>query len=143
MIVDDHDLHRLVCSEPTVSGAATAALWGDHAALAACEDYLTEFGGRIVIPFEVGNTYFIETQTLYYVGRVKEIVGAFVVLEDASWVHWTGRKSVMAKHKSFAKKHFVGAQSPRTEYVGDYVVSLSGIIGFIPGGWELPKESIQ
>ena len=42
-------------------------------------------------PFVVGKAYFIRTVTYFATGRVKAIVGQFIVLEDAAWVADTGR----------------------------------------------------
>lgn len=42
-------------------------------------------------PFEVGKAYLIRTVTLYYTGRVVNIVGKFVQLEEAAWIADTGR----------------------------------------------------
>lgn len=42
-------------------------------------------------PFVVGTAYFIRTVTYHLVGRVKSIVGQFLVLEDAAWVADSGR----------------------------------------------------
>jgi hypothetical protein len=42
-------------------------------------------------PFKVGDSLFIRTVTLYYTGKVKEIVGGWVVLQDAAWIADTGR----------------------------------------------------
>jgi len=45
------------------------------------------------LPFEIGKAYFIRTVTYFATGRVKEIVGNFLVLEDAAWIADTGRFS--------------------------------------------------
>ena len=45
------------------------------------------------VPFEVGKAYFIRTVTYFCTGRVKGIVGQFLVLEDAAWIADTGRFS--------------------------------------------------
>ena len=43
------------------------------------------------VPFKIGEAYFIRTVTYFATGRVKKIVGKFLVLEDAAWVADTGR----------------------------------------------------
>jgi len=43
------------------------------------------------IPFAIGQHYFFRTITFSMVGQVKEIVGKFLILEDASWIAETGR----------------------------------------------------
>lgn len=47
--------------------------------------------GENEIPFVVGGKYFIRTVTYFATGRVAEIKGQFLVLEDASWIADTGR----------------------------------------------------
>lgn len=41
--------------------------------------------------FKVGSSYLFRTVTMCNVGKVKEVVGDIVVLEEASWVADTGR----------------------------------------------------
>lgn len=42
-------------------------------------------------PFEIGKSYFVRTITYFTVGKVVDIVGKFLVMEQASWVADTGR----------------------------------------------------
>jgi len=123
-----------------VAGAAAEALDGDFAASSACVDYLIEQGDDMV-PFAIGERHLIQTETLYWVGEIVAVSGSFLVLDHASWVHWTGRLGVLVANKSFADKKWSG-QRPRTEYVGRVIVSLSKIVDSIPGDWDLPEESI-
>lgn len=46
---------------------------------------------KLEVPFQVGNNYFIRTVTYFATGKVKAIVGQFLVLEDAAWIADTGR----------------------------------------------------
>ena len=46
---------------------------------------------KMELPFKVGGAYFIRTVTYFATGRVKAIVGNFIVLEDAAWIADTGR----------------------------------------------------
>lgn len=46
---------------------------------------------KLEVPFEVGKAYFIRTVTYFATGRIKAIVGNFLVLEDAAWIADTGR----------------------------------------------------
>lgn len=143
-MLTDHELHTL-STHPDLGGVAVAAIQGDHAAHMAATDAVEgeEVTMSQLCPFEVGETYLVETVTLYYVGRVKRIVGAFVEMEDASWVHWTGRKSKLTKVKDFAHKNFTSSeQKPRTEYVGEYGFNLSSVVGYVPGPWKLPEASL-
>jgi len=43
------------------------------------------------LPFKVGEKYFIRTATFFQLGKLKEIVGEWLVLENASWIADTGR----------------------------------------------------
>ena len=45
------------------------------------------------LPFEIGKPYFIRTVTYFVTGRVKKIVGKFLVLEEAAWITDIGRFS--------------------------------------------------
>jgi len=45
------------------------------------------------VPFKVGNKYLIRGVTNYMIGEVVEIVGDFLVLDNASWVPDTGQFS--------------------------------------------------
>lgn len=143
-MLTEHELHTL-STHPDFGGVAVAALQGDEAAHMAVSDAVEgeEVSMSQTNPFEVGETYLVETVTLYYVGRVKRIIGAFVEMENASWVHWTGRKSTLAKNKDFAHSNFPDdEQKPRTEYVGEYGFSLSSVVGYMRGPWVLPEESL-
>ena len=44
-----------------------------------------------VIPFQVGEKYFIRTVTYFATGRVAAIHGDFLELEDAAWIADSGR----------------------------------------------------
>lgn len=140
-LLDDYWLHRAATGSADVAGAAVAALQGDTNARQAVWDYAAEHWGLEMTPFVTGESYLICTQTLYYVGRVREIVGGFLVLDDASWVHWTGRLSTL-----LAKKKFTGFpsghQKPRTERCGEAFVAIGSIVSAFPGEWAIPQESI-
>lgn len=43
------------------------------------------------VPFKVGKKYYIRTVTYHVTGKVKKIVGGFLVLEDAAWIADSGR----------------------------------------------------
>lgn len=141
--VSDYWLWRAATGPTDVAGAGIRALSGDDTARLAVWDYATEHWEADMCPFEVGQTYLIQTVTLYYVGRVKRIVGAFVELEEASWVHWTGRISTLCKGGKFSG-FGSGDAKPRTEYLGDRVVgiNLGSVVDYIEGPFELPTKSI-
>lgn len=53
---------------------------------------LTEKGNTVSeLPFEIGEAYYIRTVTHHQTGRVKKIIGKFLVLEDAAWIADSGR----------------------------------------------------
>lgn len=49
------------------------------------------FNQEFTLPFEIGKEYFIRTVTYHLTGRVKDIVGKFLILEDAAWIADSGR----------------------------------------------------
>lgn len=123
-------------------GVGVAALLGGDAARCAAVDYFEEHGEAWMNPFQVGETYLIQTVTLYYVGRVRRNVGAFVELEDASWVHWTGRLSRLVEFGRFDHAGWPdGEARPRTEYVGVVGVNLAAIVAYLPGDFALTRNS--
>lgn len=46
---------------------------------------------NVEYPFKVGEAYYIRTVTYHATGRVKAIVGHFLVLEDGAWIADSGR----------------------------------------------------
>lgn len=107
----------------------------------AIRNYLSGERGMIHFPGKVGDKVLICTVTLYYVGEIAELGVGFVRLKDASWVHWTGRLSELTRAKDFTKVR--SNRKPRTEFAGDVGLALQSVIGWYPGDWKLPKESIQ
>ena len=120
-----------------------AAAGDDVAARAALD--LIEEEGLDVNPFEVGKAYLIETGTLYYVGRVVEASPCWLRLDRCSWVHRTGRVSTLHARKSFSHKGWPADElRPRTEYIGDKILSLNAVVGAEPWPVEaLPEGPIQ
>lgn len=51
----------------------------------------TQQGPAMKHPFEIGKKYFIRTATYFQLGRLKEIKGKWLILEEASWIADTGR----------------------------------------------------
>lgn len=43
------------------------------------------------LPFAIGKCYYFRTVTHHQTGRVKAIIGKFVVLEDGAWIADSGR----------------------------------------------------
>lgn len=46
---------------------------------------------KLKVPFKIGSAYYIRTVTYHCTGRVKAIVGQFLVLEDGAWIADSGR----------------------------------------------------
>lgn len=92
-------------------------------------------------PFEVGKSYLFCQVTLYYVGRVVEMGLGWVKLQDASWVHWTGRLSTLLKVQSFTNAQ-MKSRTPRVEPCGEVVLATSALVSAYPWRGELPKEPI-
>lgn len=53
------------------------------------------------IPFQIGKSYLIRTVTLYYTGRIKDIKGKFIQLEEAAWIPDTGRWKEATENGTF------------------------------------------
>jgi hypothetical protein len=123
--------------------ARQAAKQGDPLAHAAMGDAWQDAPDGSLSPYVIGQCYLIETISLYYLGRVVAQGPGWVILDEASWVHRTGRKSTAAR-QGYAKR-VAGELSPRTEYVGDGVIVHVGSQGAaaIPWRHPLPKESLQ
>lgn len=83
------------------------------------------------LPFEVGKSYLIRTVTHIDVGRVVNICGDFVELEDASWIADTGR------YHDCLKKGVFNEVEP---YPDGTAVNCSTIIDRAPWPHNLPKE---
>lgn len=81
-------------------------------------------------PFKVGESYFFRTVTYHLVGRVKENVGKFLVLENASWVADSGRFMNAIKDGTLDE----------VEPVGDAYISLDAITDAFPWKHKLPDN---
>lgn len=117
-------------------------------------EYLTDYLARMESamlrpPMEKGQVWLVCTVTLYYLGRVKDLGLGWVQLEEASWVHWTGRLSVLtalcrAGGALNLRDPRFGQRRPRTEFCGDAVLSTAAIVSAY-GPYELtvPPESVE
>ena len=83
-----------------------------------------------MLPFEVGKSYFFRTVTYHLVGRVKQIVGRFIMLEDASWVADSGRFSDAIKKGSLDE----------VEPVGVCWVNCESVVDVFPWSHDLPEK---
>lgn len=135
-------IHYLsLADDPAIGPAAIAAASGDHLAALAVADWLEEEGQHVKCPFKVGKSYLICTVTLYYVGRVVEADLGWVRLEEASWVHWTGRLSTLLSRQSFTHRDLAG-RKPRVEPCGEAIVALGAVVSAYPWSGPLPSEAI-
>lgn len=83
-------------------------------------------------PFKVGEKYYIRTVTHHQTGRVKEIHGKFLVLEQAAWIADSGR---------FMQAILDGELS-EVEPVKECYVNMDTIIDAFPWNHSLPKNQI-
>lgn len=82
-------------------------------------------------PFKVGDKVYLRTVTYHQVGRVKQIIGKFLMLENASWVADSGRFMNALKD---------GTLSEVEPVVDGGGVNIDSIVDFFPWSHELPKE---
>lgn len=109
-------------------------------------EFLRQEVNVLKFPGKVGESWLICTVTLYYVGRIAENGLGFVRLEDASWVHWTGRLSTLLSVQKFRDKDF-GTRTPRVEPCGKNgqqiaIIATNSIVSAYPWSGELPKEPV-
>ena len=96
------------------------------------QDKISADGGEKIQNYRdlVGSKYYFRTVTYHLVGEVKNIVGRFAFLENASWVADSGR--------------FMGAIKDGTldevEPVGDAFVNLDTVTDFFPWKHSLTIE---
>ena len=82
------------------------------------------------LPFKLGDAYFIRTVTYHGTGRVRQIIGEWLVLEDAAYVADTER---------FADAIGKGALR-EVEPVGEWIVNTEAITDAFPWKHPLPME---
>lgn len=96
-----------------------------------CEEHSQPSQATEFLPFAVGKSYFIRTVTYHQVGRVRAVVGGFLILDDASWVADSGR--FMDALKS--------GKLNEVEPMGDgIIVNMSSICDAAPWAHALPKD---
>lgn len=82
-------------------------------------------------PFAPGSAWLIRTVTMAWTGRVRAVVGGFVVLDEAAWIPDTGRFHLATEEKNLSE----------IEPVGDgVVVGLGSIVDAKPWTTALPKN---
>lgn len=82
-------------------------------------------------PFKVGDSYFIRTVTYHFVGTIKEIVGKWIVLKDASWVADSGRFHVALEKGELSE----------VEYMDKAIINMDTITDAALWTNKIPKES--
>ena len=85
-------------------------------------------------PFQIGQTYYIRTVTMYYVGRLKAIYPNFLVLEQASWVADSGR------FNEFITKGAVSDSCEVEPFYNDAIISCSSLVDATIWENKLPTE---
>jgi hypothetical protein len=78
----------------------------------------------------IGKSFFFRTVTYHLTGRVKNIFGNMLVLEDAAWIADSGRFQQAIKEGKLNE----------VEPVGDAILNLSTVTDMFPWKHKLPKE---
>jgi len=82
-------------------------------------------------PFQEGKSYFIRTVTYHFVGTIKEIVGKWIVLKDASWVADSGRFHVALEKGELSE----------VEYMKQAIINMDTITDATEWENKVPKDS--
>lgn len=82
-------------------------------------------------PFLVGRNYLVRTITMIDVGKVKAVIGNFLVMEDASWIGDTGRF-----YECLTKTDVFNEIEP---FKFDVYINLNSIVDATLWPFELPK----
>lgn len=82
------------------------------------------------LPFQIGEKVFIRTVTHYQTGKVKEIVGKFIILDEAAWIADSGRF-----HDALTK----GTLSEVEPIPGTIRINSDTIVDAFPWTHDLPK----
>ena len=86
---------------------------------------------KLEVPFQVGSNYFIRTVTYFSTGKVKAVVGQFLVLEEAAWIADTGR---------FMQAIMEGKLSEVEPVMVDMFINLNSITDAFVWKHKLPRE---
>lgn len=87
------------------------------------------------IPFEVGEKYFIRTVTYHSTGKLKAVVGNFLILEKGAWIADSGRLSDSLK-KGFDKQE----SSEIEPYEMEWMINVNSIVDACVYPYKLPDE---
>src|SRR3990167_962536 len=85
---------------------------------------------KLQVPFKVGDAYYIRTVTYHMTGRVKAIVGQFLVMEEGAWIADSGR---------FTDAIMKGILSEVEPVEVDMYVNLNSITDAFQWGHKLPR----
>ena len=85
---------------------------------------------------EAGKNYFIRTVSFFYTGKVREIKGNFVILDDVACILDTGRLSESIKEGKLEELS-TSEIEPLPNGTG---INIAGITDFSPFGFELPSK---
>src|SRR5574337_2001185 len=78
-----------------------------------------------------GGAYFFRTVTYHLTGRVKQVLGNLLVLEDAAWIADSGRFTQAIKDGVLNE----------VEPVGEAIINLSTVTDMFP--WKHPLPKVQ
>lgn len=118
-----------------VRGLSQAIVEGEHVPYGLIADALLDAGEQ-VMRFEIGECYYVETLTKYYVGRVKSYEGGELVLDDAAWIASTGMMTEFMKSGE--------SQHLEVEILGnDFGIPMGMITAKAPWPRKLFKEPIR
>jgi len=82
-------------------------------------------------PFPAGSAWLIRTVTMAWTGRVRAVVGDFLVLDSAAWIADTGRYSAATKAENLTE----------VEPAGDgVIVGIGAIVDARPWSGDLPTD---
>lgn len=79
----------------------------------------------------VGGAYFFRTVTYHLTGRVKQVLGNLLILEEAAWIADSGRFTQAIKDGVLSE----------VEPVGEAILNLSTVTDMFP--WKHPLPKVQ
>ncbi len=83
------------------------------------------------LPFKIGKAYLIRTVTHYYTGKLSDIVGKFLILDQCSWIPDTGRFMEAVKEGKFDEVEPMG---------NSVIVNSDSIIDAVIVEFKLPND---
>jgi hypothetical protein len=89
-------------------------------------------GQESLLPFQVGKTYIVRTVSFANVGKLKSVVGNWLIMAAASWIADTGSWS-----DCLTKAHSFKMVEP---FKDDVYINLDAVIDATPFNQELPEK---